>query len=411
MSIISLTTARSIALYAQGLLQPPAAPASKADVLATIRRIGALQIDTIHVVARSPYFSLWSRLGTYNPGWLDQLLAEGAIFEYWSHAASFLPIEDYPYYRRLMLDGRYRFWHSYHDWYFDHQEEVDAILAYVREHGAVKSADFERKDGRRGTWWNFKIEKDALIHWFTIGELMIARRENFQRVYDLRERVLPGWDDDGRVPGHEDTLRALALKSIAAMGIARPAWVADYFRLPKDAVKTCLTELKERGEIREVGVEGWAEPALIPAGSDLLLQEAMDGALQATTTTFLPPFDSLIWDRNRTRQLFHFDYVLECYLPVPKRVYGYFLLAILHRGELVGRLDAKANRQAGQFEVKALYLEEGTIPDDELVCAIAGALVRCAAWHRTPRIVVLKTVPDTLLPRLEQALASPLEAG
>jgi uncharacterized protein YcaQ len=142
MPALSINLARALALAAQGLLQPPSAPAEKADVLAAIRRIGALQIDTIHVVARSPYLSLWSRLGKYDPDWLNQLLAEGALFEYWAHAACFLPIEDYPYYRRLMLDGRYRFWHSYKTWYLDHQGEVDAILKYVQEHGAAKSVDF-----------------------------------------------------------------------------------------------------------------------------------------------------------------------------------------------------------------------------------------------------------------------------
>jgi uncharacterized protein YcaQ len=402
MPALSLLAARNLALSAQGLLQPPTHPAGKADVLAAIRQIGALQIDTINVVARSPYLALWSRLGDYDPAWLNQLLAEGAVFEYWSHAASFLPIEDYPYYRRFILDGKH--WHHYKDWYPAHKDEVDAILAHIQQNGAARSADFERKDGKKGgTWWDWKIEKDALEHWFTMGELMIARRDKFQRVYDLRERVLPDWDD-GRAPTTEDTNRVLTLKAIECLGIARPGWVADYFRLPKEVVKTALKDLQSRDLIRPVEVEGWEEPALVSSGNGGLVQAAFDGTLQATYTTLLPPFDSLIWDRNRTRQLFNFDYALECYLPAPKRVYGYYLLTILHRGELVGRLDAKANRQLGRFEVKALYLEPGVQIDVELIGALVDLLCRCAAWHKTPQVAIQKTVPENLLAALEQAL-------
>lgn len=401
MPALSLSAARNLALSAQGLLQPPAHTACKADVLAAIRRIGALQIDTINVVARSPYLALWSRLGAYDPAWLNELLAEGALFEYWSHAASFLPIEDYPYYRRFILNGRH--WHRNKDWYPNHQEEVDAILTHVRQYGAVRSADFKRKDGKKGTWWDWKIEKDALEHWFTMGELMITRRDKFQRVYDLRERVLQGWDDSG-VPTMEDTLCALTLKSIQCMGIARPAWVADYFRLPKEVVKATLKDLERRDLIRAIEVEGWAEPALVSTEQTALVQAAMDGTLQATCTTLLPPFDSLIWDRARTRQLFNFDFALECYLPAPKRIYGYYLLSILHRGELVGRLDAKANRQEGRFEVRTLYLEPAVKVDDELINSIAETLCRCANWHKTPWVVVQKTHPECLLPDLVQAL-------
>jgi len=156
--------------------------------------------------------------------------------------------------------------------------------------------------------------------------------------------------------------------------------------------------------IRPVAVEGWDEPALVPAEQAELVQAAADGKLQATYTTLLPPFDSLIWDRKRTRELFNFDFALECYLPAPKRVYGYYLLTILHRGELVGRLDAKANRQQGRFEVKALYLEPAVHIDEDLINSLAETLNRCAAWHKTPLVVMQKTIPENLLPDLDRAL-------
>src|SRR5215210_2314672 len=173
-------------LAAQGLNSAPKR-ATKGDVREIIRRMGVLQIDSIAVVARSPYLVLWSRLGSYEPRWLDELLAEGALFEYWSHAACFIPIEDYGLYRRLMLEGS----EKTRAWFSTHPDEVRRVLARVREGGPVRSAEFARADGRAGGWWEWKPEKRALEHLFAAGELMISRRDpNFHRVYDLRERVL-----------------------------------------------------------------------------------------------------------------------------------------------------------------------------------------------------------------------------
>lgn len=398
---LTLSAARRLVLSAQGLLQPPAGPATKTGVLNAIRRMGALQIDTINVVARSPYLSLWSRLGDYDPNWLDQLLAEGAIFEYWSHAASFLPIEDYPYYRQLILAGTHS--HRYKTWYEEHRTEVDPILEHVRQNGAVRSADFERKDGKKGTWWDWKIEKDALEYWLTAGELMVARREKFQRVYDLRQRVYPAWDDSQAVP-LEETLRTLVLKSVQALGLARPAWVPDYFRLSKTRVSHILQDLLAEGQLRQIQVEGWPEPALFLPDNLPQVECAAAGGLEPLVTTLLSPFDALIWDRSRARQLFDFDFSIECYLPPPKRIYGYYLLPILHRGALVGRLDAKAHRQAGLFEVKALYLQEGITPNEELAAEFARALKRIASWHRTPQVILTRSAPEAFRTLLEPHL-------
>src|SRR5947208_921441 len=171
---LTQTEARTLLLAAQGLHQLPDQPATKADVLATIQRMNSLQIDTIHVVARSPYLVLWSRLGAYEPRWLDEWLAEGKLFEYWSHAACFLPIEDYPLYRRQMLDHEYRVMHSAPAWIREHAEAVEQVLAYIREHGAVRSSDFERTDGQQTGWFNWKLEKKVLETLHTTGVLMTA---------------------------------------------------------------------------------------------------------------------------------------------------------------------------------------------------------------------------------------------
>src|SRR5579871_5794334 len=195
---LSLSAARALLLAAQGLQSSPSKPACKTDCLAAIRRMELLQIDTISVVARSPYLVLWSRLGDYEPRWVDELLAEGALFEYWAHAACFLPIEDFGIYRRRMLE--YADDHGYtpsglNGRDAERQEVLARVLTRVREQGACRSADFECVTDRARTWWDWKPEKIALEHLFNAGVLMIARREGFQRVYDLRERVLPDWDD------------------------------------------------------------------------------------------------------------------------------------------------------------------------------------------------------------------------
>ncbi len=197
---LSITAAQRLMLAAMGLDKRPQHPATREDVRDLVRNMGALQIDTIHVVARSPYLVLWSRLGDYDPRWLDELLAEGEIFEYWSHAACFLPIEDYPLYRRMQLDrgwvaGETGLFNRAPDWIRSHEEMVEKLTSHIREHGPVQSSDFQRTDGQQSGWFNWKPEKRALEVLHATGDLMVARRHNFQRIYDLRERVVPWWND------------------------------------------------------------------------------------------------------------------------------------------------------------------------------------------------------------------------
>jgi hypothetical protein len=402
---LDLAAARALQIAAQGLAAAPERPATRHDLLTAIRRMGVLQIDTIHVVARSPYLVLWSRLGAYEPHWLDELLAEGAIFEYWSHEASFLPIEDYPLYRRLMLDGQRRAVRYAHAWLREHQATADHMLELIRERGAVRSADFARTDGRRGSWWDWKHEKLALEMLFSLGELMIARRERFQRVYDLRERVLAGWDDRA-APPFADVLRALVLRAVRALGVAPARWIADYFRTDKRATNPIPAALAAEGELLVAAVEGWDEPAYIHPENRALAQAAADGMLRPSRTVILSPFDPLVWDRARASALFGFDYRIECYTPAPQRRYGYFTLPILHRDALIGRLDAKAHRRDGVFEVKSLHLEPGIDLDETLAAELSATLHSCAAWHWTPEVVVRFTDPPEAAAPLAAALSA-----
>jgi uncharacterized protein YcaQ len=214
--------------------------------------------------------------------------------------------------------------------------------------------------------------------------MMVLRRDKFQRVYDLRERVLPNWDDT-QVPTLEECILYFTLKSVQALGIARPDWVADFYRLPKASVARAIKTLLSEGKLCEISVEGWPEPALIPAETvEWLAEGSVD--LTPTFTTLLTPFDTLIWDRKRARQMFNYDFSIECYLPAPKRKYGYYLLSVLHRGRLVARLDAKAHRQAGIFEVKSFYWEADVQPNTEMLAEIRSSVQSCADWHHTPQV-------------------------
>ncbi|VXC00503.1 winged helix-turn-helix domain-containing protein [Massilia sp. 9I] len=405
MSEINLTVAaaRALHLAAQDMLVPRRRRATKADVLAAIWRMGMLQIDTISVVARSPYLVLWSRLGDYEPAWLDELLAEGSLFEYWAHEACFLPIEDYGLYRHRMLDPEAMGWKYSAKWMRERADEVASLLAHVRATGPVRSSDFERSDGKGGGWWEWKPEKRTLEVLFTAGELMIARRHNFQRIYDLAERVHPEWHD-GRMPPLDEVRRSFVLHAVRALGLAKAAWIPDYHRTRRPHPSPAA--MADEGLLLVGRVEGWDEPVYIHPEHAALAQQAMEGRLAPRLTTLLSPFDPIVWDRRRALELFGFDYRLECYTPAEKRRYGYFTLPILRRGALVGRIDAKAHRKTGEFELRSVHLEPGVRISDRLVDDVAASVQRCARWHGCPQVRVVNAVPEEIGQRLGVALAA-----
>ncbi|WP_269531364.1 winged helix-turn-helix domain-containing protein [Chitinimonas sp. BJYL2] len=388
---LSLQQARHLHLAAQGLLTPARRKAKPADVLAAIRRMALLQIDTISVVARSPYLVLWSRLGDYEPAWLEQALARGELYEYWAHEACFVPIEDYGLLRYRMRDPAAMGWKFSVRWMQQHRPEIDTLLARIRDHGAVRSADFERQGGKGNGWWDWKPEKRHLEVLFSAGELMVTERRNFQRVYDLAERVLAkhyrdGWDDMRDQPDWPTAERAMVRNSCRALGLVKAGWVGDYYRLKRGKYDAALHAMADAGELVPVQVEGFKHDLFVHQSLADELSLAQQGKLNATATTLLSPFDPVVWDRKRASELFGFDYRIECYTPAPKRQYGYFVLPILSRGKLVGRLDAKAHRKEGVFEVKALYLEPGVRLSQRLMADVSAALQRCADWHGTPHV-------------------------
>jgi uncharacterized protein YcaQ len=390
---------RRVLLHAQGLATGHTPAPAADDLLCSIRRMHALQIDTISVVARSQHLVLWARLGDFEPALLDQLLAEGRVFEHWSHAACFLDVADYPSYRRMMLDRQRKSGDRWYAWLAAHEPLVDRVLQHLREHGPARSADFERPDGRKGSgWWDWKEEKLALEMLLLRGDVMVKARQNFQRLYDLRERVLPDWDDS-RVPGGEEAHDALALHAVRALGVGRADWARDYLRslgIPIQTMRRRLETLAANGDLITVEVAGWQTPGYVHPDNLELVERAVDDALRLPGTALLSPFDPVVRDRDRALELFGFDYRIECYTPAAKRRYGYFALPILHGDALVGRLDPKAHRQSGVFEVKSVHLEPDVAVTGELVSGLRDTLHRLAAWHGTPEVIVRTADPPAL---------------
>jgi uncharacterized protein YcaQ len=410
--VLSLVQARLLQLAAQGLLQPLRRRARRSDVVAVIERMRLLQIDTIHVVARSPYLVLHARLGDYPMAWLDEALAQGQLAECWAHEACFVSAADMPWHRGGH-DQRMHHWahqraarmHS------EQRADMDALLAGIRASGPVRAADFARKDGvAKPGWWEWKPEKHWLEAWFALGELMVARRENFQRVYDLAENVLarldPPFDPVAEASSADDLRRRFIVDSVRALGVTPAGWIADYFRLRPKVTDRELAPLLAGGELLAVPVQGWTTPGYVHRDHADALDKALAGRLRATHTALLSPFDPLVWDRARTLAMFDFEYTIECYTPAAKRRYGYFVLPILHRGRLVGRLDAKAHRGDGVFEIKSLFLEPGVAPTPVLVQAIARAMTDTARWHGTPDIRLGRTQPAVVAKALRAALSA-----
>jgi hypothetical protein len=341
-----------------------------------------LQIDTISVVARSPYLVLFSRLGPYRPQWLEQTLAEGEIFETWAHEACFAPIEDYgllraarPLYQtHWMQRSAERIWR-------EQKSEMQALLSQIKQRGPVLARDFVAADGapkQSGGWWNWKHEKRWLEAWLALGALMVTRREGFQRVYDLSERVLAKKSCCYAEPSLREAQHQILLRSMHALGVFKLSHVADYYRI----------KLSGKESLQDALLDCGAQPVLLAGENDWYLTARALSALseqEAVSARALSPFDPLIWDRRRARELFDFDYRLEAYTPAAKRQYGYYVLPLLAEQGLFARVDAKAHRADGRFEVMRVHFEGSSKLG--LKRKAVRALRALANWHQTPELV------------------------
>ncbi|HZO98173.1 MAG TPA: crosslink repair DNA glycosylase YcaQ family protein [Gaiellaceae bacterium] len=314
-----------------------------------VRRLQAVQLDSIATVDRAHRLTLVSRIGAYDEAEVSRLLSEGRIFEYWAHEACLLAIEDYPLFKRRMLELRDRHW-----WGRERTAEGRAVeqrvLARIREEGALPVRAFE---GRSGPMWSWKPEKRALEHLFAAGEVAIAGRQGFQRVYDLPERVIPERFLGAPVPSEAAFRRGYALRAVEGRGALTEAGIAEHCRFAGGgrAVRPHVDALVAEGRLRRLEVEDGGPPVLVPAAAEL------DGAPAAPV--LLSPFDNLMWDRAFLRRLFGFDHLIEVYKRAHERVYGYYVLPLLLGERFVGRADVKADRARGVLQVKRFTPEPG----------------------------------------------------
>jgi uncharacterized protein len=390
--------ARRVGLAAQGLAAPlPAAQAGPARLRAVLERLGAIQIDSINVVARSHELVLHARAGPHDRAAFDRLVyRRRAGFEYWGHAASFLPIDRF----RLCLPRMRRLAEATRGWWADVRQRnghlYGPVLDRIRAEGPLAASAFRDPDGpRRGSWWDWAPAKHVLEDLFDQGVLLVHDRVNFERRYDLAERVLPAGVDTSEPTAAEAALD-LTLLAAAHLGVGTAADLADYYRLRPADAKAALAEAVGSGLLQEVAVQGWARPAYLLPGTRVPRRIAHPPVL-------LSPFDSLIWSRARTERLFGFRYRLEVYVPAPKRVHGYYTMPVLASGRLVARVDPKHDRQAGRLLLRGLHLEPGADPV-EAVAAVAAAAGRLAGHLSAGRVEAGDAMPAPLARSLRATL-------
>ncbi len=392
MSTISPAEARRIVLQAQGLDGGWSLPAGKEGAAEAIERLGYVQIDTIAVIERAHHHVLWTRHPQYAPAMLDELLSrDRRVFEYWTHAASYIPLRDYRYYlprmRAFAKRPRTRQWRK------ENRPLMRQVLERIREEGALASADFADPREKRGPWWDWKPAKRALETLFWTGELMISGRRSFQRLYDLTERVLPP-EVDATEPRPEEVARYVVRQMLASQGIVT-AKEAGWWLKDRKRVAAALAELEESGEVVPVRIEG--SESLTQYLRPAVLASRLQRQLDRETVRLLSPFDNLIIDRGRALRFFGFDYRLECYTPAPKRRYGYFTLPILWGDQLVGRLDPKVDRKRKTFYIRNLVLEPQFRELEALAPALARTLREFASFHECEEIVLERATPEEAL--------------
>ena len=375
---ISIRDARRVGLHRQGLLRAGGFGSGKPAVQRVIERLGYVQIDTISVVDRAHDHVIKTRVPGYTGLLLDDLVRrDRTVFEYWAHAAAYLPMAEFRF-SLPMMEGFAR----------ARQAELDEglaadVIARIRHEGPRQSRDFDPPDGRRPKgWWDWKPAKRTLEHLFLSGRLLISHREGFQKVYDLPENVLPA-DIDTTMPSPHEWHRHLVLRVLRGFGIATARHIASACRTAgrwtqqplRDSISAAIDALVE---------DGFIEPVLCSGRTWYTLQgelDALPSRLPKKAIRFLSPFDHAVIDRSRTFDLFGFEYQIECYVPAPKRTYGYYCLPILWGDEFIGRMDAKAARSAGRFEVRGLFLEPDVTMNDRLATALNEGIRRLARAH------------------------------
>ena len=351
--------------------------ARASDVEAEIRRLSCVQLDSISTVERSHRIALTSRVGVYPTGTVSRLLGQGRVFEYWAHEACLLPVEDFPLFRWRM-DGRGH-WDGHERALRDHPEVAEHVLEEIRARGPLGSRHFEGEGG--GGMWNWKPAKHVLDALWDMGELAIAGRQGFQRLYDLTERVIPREVLDAPVPSEAEALRALVLRAVRGRGALTESGIAEHYRVDgrTTTVRPHVEALVADGALRRLQVDDGGPPVLVPG--ELELRETVSRG-----ATLVSSFDNLLWDRAFAERLFGFKHVMEIYKPAPQRLYGYYVLPLLRGDRIVGRADLKTDRGAGALRVLVLHRERGVRDSAAFRADFGRALERLARAAGVERI-------------------------
>ena len=382
---LSAAEARRVALAAQGFARPRPDTVGTRQLTSALRRMQALQIDSVNVFARSHYMPLFSRLGAYDPALLDRLLfaRRAPWVEYRAHEAAFIPAQDWGLFSFRMAALRTKYARP-GGWYAQHSETVDWVRAELAARGPLRPADIERDAarGRRGPWWDWDAVKSALEYLWLFGEVAIAGRRGFERRYGLAEQVIP--DAARAAVPRAEAIRELVRRAALAHGVATASDIADYWRIAdRPAILTAIGELVDDGELSPVTVEGW-QSAGRPAKAWLHRDAAVPRRVDATT--ILTPFDPVVWFRERAQRVFGFEYRIEIYTPAARRRYGYYSLPVLVGDRIVGRVDLKADRSNSTLLVQSAWWEHGR--PAAAAGRVADELRRAAAWQNLERVSV-----------------------
>ncbi len=374
---LSIQEARHFALHQQGLLSST----QYSSTIESIEQLGYIQIDTISVMARAHHHVLHSRNPYYHPDDIDQLVESKKVFEYWSHAAAYLPMRDYHYslYRKQQYQRGEKHW-------FQRDKKVERyVMERIANEGPLQSKDFEYSKSGNHDWYSWKPAKIALTNLFMDGSLMIRKRQGFQKVFDLTDNVISDTGASTQTPSIEEYSRYLIDLALNAHGFMDANEISYLRKGIKQSVKRTLLNLIENGDVIEVRIEGGDKTYYAFKNS---LEKGITAKINECQVHLLSPFDNAVIQRKRTVELFGFDYFIECYVPEKKRQYGYYCIPVLYGDRFVARFDAKANRKTGQFVVKKIWYEVNFKADAEFLQKFNQKLQAFATFCACSEVIV-----------------------